>query len=92
MVASSITDGSTVIIHGHTDIIGEEDHNMKLSQQRAAEVQTILERALTASGKTHVKFETLGFGEDTSHAPFENELPEERFYNRTVIIDIIPVK
>ncbi len=91
-VASSITDGSTVIIHGHTDIIGEEDHNMKLSQKRAAEVQNILEHALTASGKTHVKFETLGFGEDASHAPFENELPEERFYNRTVIIDIIPVK
>lgn len=92
MVASSITDGSTVIIHGHTDIIGEEDHNMKLSQQRAAEVQTILEHALIASGKTHVKFETLGFGKDASHAPFENELPEERFYNRTVIIDITPVK
>ncbi|MBW4889758.1 OmpA family protein [Mucilaginibacter sp. HMF5004] len=91
-VAASIIDGSTVIIHGHTDIIGEEDHNMKLSQQRAAEVQTILEHALVASGKTHVKFETLGFGEDASHAPFDNSLPEERFYNRTVIVDIIPIK
>jgi hypothetical protein len=23
-------------------------------------------------------------------APFDNRLPEERFYNRTVIIDILP--
>jgi outer membrane protein OmpA-like peptidoglycan-associated protein len=91
-VAASIPDGATVIIHGHTDIIGAEDYNMKLSQQRASEVQTILQHALAASGKNSVKFETLGFGKDTSHAPFDNELPEERFYNRTVIIDIIPVK
>ncbi|EHQ31209.1 OmpA family protein [Mucilaginibacter paludis] len=91
-VASSITDGATVIIHGHTDIIGEEDHNLKLSQERAREVQSILERALAKAGKNSVKFETIGFGEDVSHSPFDNNLPEERFYNRTVIIDIIPVK
>ncbi|TSD67612.1 OmpA family protein [Inquilinus sp. KBS0705] len=92
VVAPAIADGSTVIIHGHTDVIGEEEYNMKLSQQRANDVQTTLSRALTAAGKNNVKFETLGFGEDTSHAPFENTVPEERFYNRTVIIDIIPVK
>jgi len=92
VVAPSIADGSTVVIHGHTDIIGQEDHNMKLSQERAKDVQGILERALAKAGKTNVKFETLGFGEDPSHAPFENNNPEERFYNRTVIIDIVPVK
>ncbi|ASU36283.1 OmpA family protein [Mucilaginibacter xinganensis] len=92
VVAPSIADGSTVIIHGHTDIIGEEDHNMKLSRERAHDVQNILERALAKAGKNNVKFETLGFGEDISKAPFENTAPEERFYNRTVIIDIVPVK
>jgi outer membrane protein OmpA-like peptidoglycan-associated protein len=92
VVAPAITDGSSVIIHGHTDIIGDEDHNTKLSQERAQEVQSILERALAKAGKSNVKFETLGFGEDVNHAPFENGLPEERFYNRTVIIDIVPVK
>lgn len=91
-VATSITDGATIIIHGHTDAIGDEDHNLKLSQERAKDVQTILERALTKQGKTNVKFETVGFGEDASRAPFENNLPEERFYNRTVIVDIIPIK
>jgi outer membrane protein OmpA-like peptidoglycan-associated protein len=92
VVSASITDGSTVIIHGHTDVIGDEDHNMKLSQERARDVQNILERALTKAGKSNIKFETLGFGEDLNKMPFENNLVEERFYNRTVIIDIIPVK
>lgn len=39
-------------------------------------------------GRTDVKFEMTGFGEDSNYAPFKNEFPEERFYNRTVIIDI----
>jgi len=92
LVATSIPDSATVIIHGHTDIIGEEAHNLKLSQQRAQDVQNILQQALTSAGKNSVKFETNGYGEDQDHAPFENTLPEERFYNRTVIIDIIPLK
>jgi outer membrane protein OmpA-like peptidoglycan-associated protein len=92
VVTASITDVSTVIIHGHTDIIGDEDYNTKLSQERAREVQGILERALAKAGKNNVKFETIGFGEDVNRAPFNNGIPEERFYNRTVIIDIIPLK
>ncbi|HCN83438.1 MAG TPA: flagellar motor protein MotB, partial [Sphingobacteriaceae bacterium] len=92
IVSPLISAGSTVIIHGHTDIIGEEDHNYKLSQNRAQQTQQIIERALSNSGKNNVKFETHGFGEDPVHAPFDNNLPEEHFYNRTVIIDIIPVK
>jgi outer membrane protein OmpA-like peptidoglycan-associated protein len=92
VVSASITDVSTVIIHGHTDIIGDEDYNTKLSQERAREVQGILERALAKAGKNNVKFETIGFGEDVNRAPFNNGIPEERFYNRTVIIDIIPLK
>ncbi|MFD2162373.1 outer membrane beta-barrel protein [Paradesertivirga mongoliensis] len=92
VVSPLITSGSTVIVHGHTDIIGEEDYNHKLSHSRATETQKIIQTALTRAGKSNVKFETLGFGEDSDRTPFENKLPEERFYNRTVIIDIIPGK
>ena len=92
VVSPQIPDGSSVIIHGHTDVIGEEEHNNTLSQGRAAEAQKILESALVSSGKNNVRFETLGFGEEEGRSPFENNLPEERFYNRTVIIDIIPKK
>lgn len=30
-----------------------------------------------------------GFGEEEQISPFENKYTEERFYNRTVVIDII---
>ncbi len=89
-VAPLITDGSSVIIHGHTDIVGEESHNLKLSQDRARETMDVLQRALAREGRKNVRFDTYGFGADVRRAPFDNKLPEERFYNRTVIIDIVP--
>ena len=88
VVAPRIEDYSKVIIHGHTDIIGSEDYNMKLSEQRASETERILSNAVRRSGKNRVDFETHAFGMDTDKAPFNNKLPEERFYNRTVVIDI----
>ncbi|MCW3092691.1 MAG: outer membrane protein OmpA [Ferruginibacter sp.] len=90
IVTPLISENGTVIIHGHTDIIGEEKYNFNLSQERANSARGIIEQALSKAGKKGVKFETIGFGEDTRMAPFENNLPEERFYNRAVIIDIIP--
>jgi outer membrane protein OmpA-like peptidoglycan-associated protein len=92
VVTPLIPDNGTVIIHGHTDIIGDEKYNLNLSHDRAAGAQQIIERALPLAGKKGVKFETYGFGEDIGLAPFENNVPEERFYNRTVIIDIIPAR
>ena len=92
VVTPLIPENGNVIIHGHTDIIGEEKYNHSLSQDRANGTQQIIERALANAGKKGVKFETYGFGEDEGAAPFENNLPEKRFYNRTVIIDIIPNK
>lgn len=92
VVSPLITDNATVIIHGHTDIIGQDVYNQNLSAERAAGAQKIIEAALAKAGTKNVKFETNGYGEDVSTSPFENNLPEERFYNRTVIIDIIPAK
>jgi outer membrane protein OmpA-like peptidoglycan-associated protein len=90
VVIPKIPMGGKVIIHGHTDIIGGEDNNLKLSLARANDVREILEKGLSKAGSTDVKFEIHGFGEDQNLAPFNNKYPEERFYNRTVIIDIIP--
>jgi outer membrane protein OmpA-like peptidoglycan-associated protein len=90
IVAPKIPKGAKVIIHGYTDIIGEEVHNQQLSLARANDVREILEKGLSQSGRTDVKFEVYGFGEDQNISPFENKTPEERFYNRTVLIDIIP--
>lgn len=92
IVTPLIPENGTVIIHGHTDNTGEEKYNNTLSNSRAKDAQQIIEHALSGAGKKGVKFETFGFGEDANMAPFENNLPEERFYNRAVIIDIIPAK
>ncbi|MFY9151909.1 MAG: OmpA family protein [Prolixibacteraceae bacterium] len=90
VVAPKIPQNGTVKIQGHTDIIGGEDHNLKLSQARANDTRKILEKALAKAGRTDVKFEVDGLGEDQKSAPYANQFPEERSYNRSVIIDIIP--
>jgi outer membrane protein OmpA-like peptidoglycan-associated protein len=92
IVAPKIPKNSKVIVHGYTDTIGDEDKNQLLSLARAKDVKTILERSLAKAGRTDVKFELYGFGEDQNVSPFDNKWPEERAYNRTVLIDIIPDK
>jgi outer membrane protein OmpA-like peptidoglycan-associated protein len=87
-VAPLVSSNSTVVISGYTDIVGEKTHNLNLSTQRAQEVQSILDTAFTKTGITGVTYQTHGYGE--TNAAFSNTLPEERFYNRTVVIDIIP--
>jgi len=92
VVAPKIPINSTILIHGHSDIIGDESNNERLSVARANDVRTILKNAMDKLGRNDVKYEVSGFGEDQSLAPFDNNFPEERFYNRTVIIDVIPKK
>jgi len=92
IVTPKIPINGTVIIHGHTDIIGEDAYNLNLSIERANDVKGIIEKALASAGRSDVKFEVNGYGEDQNLAPFSNKFPEERFYNRTVIIDILPGK
>jgi outer membrane protein OmpA-like peptidoglycan-associated protein len=90
IVIPRIPIGANVIIHGHTDIIGDNNYNQQLSLHRANDVRSILENGLKKLGRTDVTFQILGFGGDQKLSPFENKFPEERSYNRTVIIDIIP--
>ncbi len=90
IVVPKIPTKGKVIIHGYTDTIGEEAHNQVLSLARANDVKSILEKSLARAGRTDVKIEATGFGEDSNLSPFDNKYPEERAYNRTVLIDIIP--
>lgn len=92
VIVPKIPFGATVIIHGHTDVIGEETYNQDLSLARANDVKNTIESGLSKTARNDVEFELHGFGEDQNKAPFENKTPEERSYNRTVIIDIIPAK
>ena len=66
---------SDILIYGHTDKIGKEDYNKRLSQQRADMVANALKSEDISS---------TGLGETVERFP--NELPEGRFYNRRVDI------
>lgn len=92
IVAPKIPENSKVIINGYTDIIGDQFNNQRISLARANDVKAILEKAMSYTRRKGVQFVVNGYGENETLAPFSNKLPEGRFYNRSVIIDIIPGK
>jgi outer membrane protein OmpA-like peptidoglycan-associated protein len=61
-----------VTIEGHTDSIGTEAYNLRLSQRRANAVQ----RYLVSKGISADRLETIGKGEGEPVAP--NTLPDGR--------------
>jgi outer membrane protein OmpA-like peptidoglycan-associated protein len=71
-----------VTIEGHTDAIGTEAYNLRLSRRRAAAVK----RYLVAKGVAAERFETVGKGESEPVAPNTNpdgsDNPEGRAMNR----------
>ncbi len=73
---------SEVEIVGHTDVVGLYEHNKKLSANRAATV----ERAIKTRTRGVKQLAARGVGEDDPL--YDNNLPEGRFYNRTVQIVI----
>jgi outer membrane protein OmpA-like peptidoglycan-associated protein len=82
VIASAVRDGSTATVVGSTDRLGEQAHNQELSTKRARSVDA-LARAIAPSLKvTEVK----GIG--ASNLPYDNSLPEGRFYCRTVSLTI----
>ncbi len=80
LIQSRIRTNSKVDISGLTDRIGKEKHNIELSEQRAESLkEDILERIVPE------KLNSIGLGEKLI---YNNDLPEGRFYNRTVIIEV----
>jgi len=76
----------TITIEGHTDAIGDDASNQRLSEARAASVQAALQDKL-GSGFT---INTIGFGESRPVAPNTNpdgsDNPDGRAQNRRVEI------
>jgi len=76
-IKQRIKPNSTVEIVGYTDRLGDEERNMKLSTDRALNTAKVL----------GVSSENArGAGENTTM--YDNDLPEGRFYSRTVDIRI----
>lgn len=75
-----LTDAFMVVIVGHTDSTGKEDHNMRLSLARADSVA----KHLVSEGIDASKIETLGLGPTSPIAT--NDTREGRMQNRRVDI------
>ncbi len=88
-VAPQVSDGAKVFILGHTDAIGDSTLNFNLSKKRAGEVRDVVRTEATRLGRK-ANYETIGYGEEESETTFSNSLPEGRFYNRSVMIEIVP--
>jgi outer membrane protein OmpA-like peptidoglycan-associated protein/Mg-chelatase subunit ChlD len=74
-----------VNIVGHTDIIGSEDYNIKLSQRRAEAVFDQLVASLGKEKEHAIQYSGVG----PSNPLYDNTLPENRALNRTVTVTLI---
>jgi outer membrane protein OmpA-like peptidoglycan-associated protein len=72
-----------ILIEGHTDATGSEEHNLTLSRNRAQSVATILENAAVLP----TRFTIMGYGE--AQPVGDNQTAEGRQANRRVDIAIM---
>ena len=82
VVTASTGPGSTATIVGSTDRLGEFEHNMQLSIDRAKSVENFVRSIAPNLTIEDVK------GVGPNPALFDNALPEGRFYCRTVTLQI----
>ncbi len=74
-----------IVVSGHTDSIGSEQHNQKLSEARASSVASYLQTQKIISDR----LEIIGFGEAQPVA--DNQTSEGRELNRRVEITLLPI-
>lgn len=75
---------ATVAIVGHTDNIGTEKYNLKLSERRALAVYKLLSAGFGETPGDRIRYSGVG-----PNSPlFDNLSPEARSFNRTVTITL----
>ncbi len=77
-----LNNDADIVIQGHTDSMGSELYNQRLSERRALAVAQYLQ----GRGVSGQRLQILGFGEDRPIT--SNATPQDRFLNRRVEIDI----
>jgi outer membrane protein OmpA-like peptidoglycan-associated protein len=75
---------ATMSIVGHTDNIGKETYNVKLSERRAAAVNKMVASAYGENAGDRIRFSGVG----PASPLFDNQSPEGRSFNRTVTITL----
>lgn len=86
--AINVVGKATILIEGHTDSDGEEEYNMKLSENRCNSVRRKLQKLLSSQGTYH--FEIKPYGENNPRV--ENSSEENKQINRRVEIMVLPPK
>ncbi len=81
-VTDAIKPNSLVSVTGSTDRLGEAKYNKELSEARAKGVQDFMRRV-----NPNIRFQEVR-GTGASTLPFDNDLPEGRYYCRTVSINV----
>jgi outer membrane protein OmpA-like peptidoglycan-associated protein len=81
-VLDAIKPNSLVSVLGSTDRLGEAKYNKELSESRAKGVQDFMRRV-----NPNIRFQEVR-GTGASSLPFDNDLPEGRYYCRTVSINV----
>jgi outer membrane protein OmpA-like peptidoglycan-associated protein len=81
-VGRSIFPTSRSRVTGSTDMIGEQYHNQELSERRAVSVRDLIIDEKQNAVITEVK------GVGSSNMLFTNDLPEGRYYCRTVMVEV----
>ncbi len=76
-IKTRIKENSEIIIAGYADRTGDPEHNIKLSESRALETRNKINQPAA-----------IAYGYGSSRLLYNNELPEGRFYCRTVIITV----
>jgi outer membrane protein OmpA-like peptidoglycan-associated protein len=76
---------TNVLVVGHTDSVGSEEHNMTLSKNRA---QAVTNYFTGPKGLSHGRFNTNWFGETSPITT--NDTADGRAHNRRVNIVIVP--
>lgn len=77
--------GVSIEISAHTDDVGDEAYNLRLSERRAL---TVL-RYLTKQGADVVKLRPVGYGEQNPMVP--NDTEENRLQNRRVELRVLKI-
>ena len=75
---------ATVDILGHTDNIGKEDYNIKLSERRALAVYKLLTATYGKDTGERIRYRGVG----PSNPLYDNRTSETRAFNRTVTITL----
>jgi len=87
-ITPGIHTGNSVVIHGHTDIIGNVAGNQKLSEERANQGKRIVDEQLGIENRK-IDVLAIGLGMTPTKYTFDNIHPEGRMYNRNVFVEVI---